>query len=237
MENMEQLRKLITEKRNSKNLARDKISELLRLKGIEYGESSLSRFENGKIKNIRIEVLNALCDILGIDKKTAFSLAGLDNKDLLYENKSFSIIDTKEVILKAYNFDSNRDGRVDFDNYVEVSLLSEVDELEELENNIAINVLGDAMQPFFFEGDNLLIKKEPLIAWGDLNRKIVFYEFENKFYLRKVLFVEGKGYLEAFNKDVYGKVTYLNQLIYGKPINLIHKAEKEKIKVYKNDAI
>ena len=61
------------------------------------------------------------------------------------------------------------------------------------------------MQPFFFEGDKILIKKEELTVWGDLNRKIVLYKLEDKFYLRKVLFIDGKGYLEAFNKDVYGK--------------------------------
>lgn len=205
MENLEQLRKLITEKRNAKNLARDKVSELLRIKGIEYAESSLSRFENGKIKNIRIEVLNALCDILGIDKKTAFSLAGLDNKGILPESDSFELVSSKEITLKTYNFNSNRDGWVDFNDYMEVSLMIEIDEIEEFKNNIAINILGSAMQPFFFEGDKLLIKKEELTAWGHLNRKIVFYELENKFYLRKVLFMEGKGYLEAFNKDVYGK--------------------------------
>ncbi len=219
MENMEQLRKLVTEKRTTKNLARDKVSELLRMKGIEYAESSLSRFENGKIKNIRIEVLNALCEILGIDKRTAFNLAGLDNEGILSESDSFELVNSKEVILKAYNFDSNRDGRVDFNNYTEVSLMLNISKIEEFKDNIAINILGNSMQPFFFEGDNLLIKKEELTTWGDLNRKIVFYELENKFYLRKVLFIEGKGYLEAFNKDVYGKfeidskVKYIGRVI------------------------
>lgn len=37
------------------------------------------------------------------------------------------------------------------------------------------------------------------------------------------------------NKEIYGKLTYLNQLIYDKPINLIHKPDKLKILVKKNE--
>lgn len=214
MRNMDQLRKLVTEKRMAKNLARDKISELLKMKGIEYAESSLSRFENGKIKNIRIEVLNALCDILNIDKKTAFSLAGLDNKNLIPENENFEIINGKEITIKAFNFDSERDGRVDSKNYKEVSFVVRLNEVEEFERNIAVNILGNAMKPFFFEGDNLLIKKEQFVSWEELNKRIVFYEYNGISYLRRVVFVEGKGYLEAFNRDVYGKIEINSEMKY-----------------------
>ena len=205
MENMEQLRELISKKRRSKNLAREKVSELLKIEGIEYAESSLTRFENGKIKNIRIEILNALCDILDIDKKEAFSLAGLDNKNILCENEGIIMNNKKEIILKVYNFDSSRDGLLSFNDYIEMSQVVDTNEVKEFKNNISVNISGNLMQPFFFEGDKILIKKEELTIWGDLNRKIVLYKLEDKFYLRKVLFIDGKGYLEAFNKDVYGK--------------------------------
>ena len=63
---------------------------------------------------------------------------------------------------------------------------------------------------------NLLYSQNSLFE--NLN-KYSYEELENKFYLRKVLFIEGKGYLEAFNKDVYGKfeidskVKYIGRVI------------------------
>lgn len=84
MENKNELRKLLMETRQNKNISRDKISELLRLKGIEYAESSLQRFETGKTEKIRAEVLKGLSEILGIDIRRLYILAGFieDGEDI-----------------------------------------------------------------------------------------------------------------------------------------------------------
>ena len=65
MKDEQKLRKIISEKRIQKGYSRDKVSEMLKLKGINYAESSISRYENGDIKNIKIDVLSGLCEILG----------------------------------------------------------------------------------------------------------------------------------------------------------------------------
>lgn len=80
MEDKEKLRKIIRDTRLQKNIARDKISELLKQKGIKYAESSLSRYENGITESIKAEVLKGISEILGLNLVEMYKLAGLLNK-------------------------------------------------------------------------------------------------------------------------------------------------------------
>ena len=80
MEDKEKLRKIIKDTRIQKNIARDKISELLKLKGIKYAESSLSRYENGQTETIKANVLKGLSEILGLNVIEMYKLAGLLNE-------------------------------------------------------------------------------------------------------------------------------------------------------------
>ena len=86
MEDKEKLRKIIKETRLQKNIARDKISELLKIRGIKYAESSLSRYENGITESIKAEVLKGISDILGLDVIEMYKLAGLlnENEDIKF---------------------------------------------------------------------------------------------------------------------------------------------------------
>ena len=79
MEDKEKLRKIIRDTRLQKNIARDKISELLKQKGIKYAESSLSRYENGITESIKAEVLKGISEILGLNLVEMYKLAGLLN--------------------------------------------------------------------------------------------------------------------------------------------------------------
>jgi len=86
MEDKEKLRKIIKETRLQKNIARDKISELLKIRGIKYAESSLSRYENGITESIKAEVLKGISEILGLDVIEMYKLAGLlnENEDIKF---------------------------------------------------------------------------------------------------------------------------------------------------------
>ena len=86
MEDKEKLRKIIKETRLQKNIARDKISELLKIRGIKYAESSLSRYENGITESIKAEVLKGISEILGLDVIEMYKLAGLlnENEDIRF---------------------------------------------------------------------------------------------------------------------------------------------------------
>ena len=80
MEDKEKLRKIIRDTRLQKNIAREKISELLKQKGIKYAESSLSRYENGITESIKAEVLKGISEILGLNLVEMYKLAGLLNE-------------------------------------------------------------------------------------------------------------------------------------------------------------
>ena len=82
MEDKNKLRDIIFSTRKNKNIARDKISELLKIKGIEYAESSLQRYETGTTEAIRAEVLKGLCEILGLDTIEMYKLAGFIDNDI-----------------------------------------------------------------------------------------------------------------------------------------------------------
>ena len=86
MEDKEKLRKIIKETRLQKKIARDKISELLKIRGIKYAESSLSRYENGITESIKAEVLKGISEILGLDVIEMYKLAGLlnENEDIRF---------------------------------------------------------------------------------------------------------------------------------------------------------
>lgn len=86
MEDKEKLRKIIKETRLQKKIARDKISELLKIRGIKYAESSLSRYENGITESIKAEVLKGISEILGLDVIEMYKLAGLlnENEDIKF---------------------------------------------------------------------------------------------------------------------------------------------------------
>lgn len=81
MEDKEKLRKIIGDTRKNKNIARDKISELLKIKGVDYAESSLARYESGETKTIRAEVIKGLSEILGLNVIEMYKLAGLINEN------------------------------------------------------------------------------------------------------------------------------------------------------------
>ena len=93
MEDKEKLRKIIKETRLQKNIARDKISELLKIRGIKYAESSLSRYENGITESIKAEVLKGISEILGLDVIEMYKLAGLLNE---YEDIKFAKLNKRE---------------------------------------------------------------------------------------------------------------------------------------------
>ena len=97
MEDKEKLRKIIGDTRKKKNIARDKVSELLKRKGVDYAESSLLRYENGQIKTIRAEVIKGLSEILGLNVVEMYKLAGLiEEKDFPKSNAEPSNV-TDEV--------------------------------------------------------------------------------------------------------------------------------------------
>ena len=95
MANYKKLKEKLYEARTSRDLTRDYVIERLNKMGIKYNQSSLARIESGDIKNVKPELLRALCEIYNLDIAEMFSLAGMDNflkaLNIITEVKSFNI--------------------------------------------------------------------------------------------------------------------------------------------------
>ena len=218
MDKVEIVIKMIKKKREEKNLRLEDVADMLGKQGVDITISGLHRIEKGGRQKLDSSLLVGLSNILNYN---FFELLGWNPPK---ESDSFHILEAEKITLKAYNYDSNRDGRVDLKNYTEVNLMISEKDCKQFENSFVINVIGNAMQPYFFEKDILAIEKDEFISWEELDRKIILYKYKDILYIRKVFFQEGKGYLVAFNNRVYAdfeinkEVEYLGKMV--KQVNI-----------------
>lgn len=128
MKNQNELRKLLMETRQRKNLSRDKISTLLELKGIKYAESSLLRYETGKTAKIRAEVLKGLSEILDLDIRKLYTLAGFieEDEDIRIANLNKREKIQLDNVLNSVNYFFNDDNVSDVDKKVLYDVLQEL---------------------------------------------------------------------------------------------------------------
>jgi putative lexA repressor len=211
MEDKEKLRKIIGDTRKEKNIARDKVSELLKRKGVDYAESSLLRYENGQIKTIRAEVIKGLSEILGLNVVEMYKLAGLiEEKDFPKGNAEPSNV-TDEVFesfvtIPLYGMASAGNGLIESEEsnieYINIPKLNG----NVKKSDFATKVKGDSMEPYYHNGDIIVVD----VSNQDirtLNGKEALIFYEDKKYLKIVYFEPGTGnlFLKSYNpayKDI-----------------------------------
>ena len=211
MEDKEKLRKRIGDTRKKKNIARDKVSELLKRKGVDYAESSLLRYENGQIKTIRAEVIKGLSEILGLNVVEMYKLAGLiEEKDFPKGNAEPSNV-TDEVFesfvrIPLYGMASAGNGLIESEEsnieYINIPKLNG----NVKKSDFATKVKGDSMEPYYHNGDIIVVD----VSNQDirtLNGKEALIFYEDKKYLKIVYFEPGTGnlFLKSYNlayKDI-----------------------------------
>lgn len=211
MEDKEKLRKIIGDTRKKKNIARDKVSELLKRKGVDYAESSLLRYENGQIKTIRAEVIKGLSEILGLNVVEMYKLAGLiEEKDFPKGNAEPSNV-TDEVFesfvrIPLYGMASAGNGLIESEEsnieYINIPKLNG----NVKKSDFATKVKGDSMEPYYHNGDIIVVD----VSNQDirtLNGKEALIFYEDKKYLKIVYFEPGTGnlFLKSYNlayKDI-----------------------------------
>jgi len=211
MEDKEKLRKIIGDTRKKKNIARDKVSELLKRKGVDYAESSLLRYENGQIKTIRAEVIKGLSEILGLNVVEMYKLAGLiEEKDFPKSNAEPSNV-TDEVFesfvrIPLYGMASAGNGLIESEesNIEYINIPKRNGNVKK--SDFATKVKGDSMEPYYHNGDIIVVD----VSNQDirtLNGKEALIFYEDKKYLKIVYFEPGTGnlFLKSYNpayKDI-----------------------------------
>ena len=211
MEDKEKLRKIIGDTRKKKNIARDKVSELLKRKGVDYAESSLLRYENGQITTLRAEVITGLSEILGLNVVEMYKLAGLiEEKDFPKGNAEPSNV-TDEVFesfvtIPLYGMASAGNGLIESEEsnieYINIPKLNG----NVKKSDFATKVKGDSMEPYYHNGDIIVVD----VSNQDirtLNGKEALIFYEDKKYLKIVYFEPGTGnlFLKSYNpayKDI-----------------------------------
>ena len=192
MKDVEKLRNLIMSKRLEKGYSREKVSELLKLQGIEYNESSITRYENGTTKNIKIEILNGMCEVLNLDKTKMLELAGFSKDIIVYESS------VNEMKIKVYGFASAGSGVLSNSDVEEIEIL--VPEKYKKRNDIfGIKVKGNSMEPEFLNGDILLLDSNIPPA-QELNRRVVVVDLNGERFVKQLRYIEYKPFLFSYNE-------------------------------------
>ncbi len=204
------------------------------LTGKEIGEklgvsqAFVAKMESG-IKNPSDELLESFFDSYRISDKSKLEIremVALDKSPELIQKKymsmknktketaNYDIEEGKKISIKVFDYDTSKTGRVNLDKFTEESFMLDSQISNELEDGMVIKVKGNYMQPYFYEGDMLLIETEKFESWQELDKKIVLYRLDEEIYIRKVLFEKGKGYLVAFNINHYENVEIKENIEY-----------------------
>lgn len=206
MEDKEKLRKIIGDTRKEKNIARDKVSELLKRKGVDYAESSLLRYENGQIKTIRAEVIKGLSEILGLNVVEMYKLAGLiEEKDFPKKGNAEPSNVTDEVFesfvrIPLYGMASAGNGLIESEEsnieYINIPKLNG----NVKKSDFATRVKGDSMEPYYHNGDIIVVDVSNQDIRTLNGKEALIYYDDNK-YLKLVHFEPGTGnlFLRSYN--------------------------------------
>ncbi len=118
-------------------------------------------------------------------------------------------------MVKIYNFISNGDGKINLSEYNEEQFpLDEKDKIEIYNNGYVFKVLGDNMKPHFLKGDIIILSNKEFKNWQSLNNRLLLVKINNDYYLRKLLFKNGKAFLFSFNENVYPEFELPNNAEY-----------------------
>ena len=121
----------------------------------------------------------------------------------------------KELKIKVHDFVSGGSGKVEIDKYSEVKIMSDIEEGEEIrKNGFIINVIGNSMEPFFFENDKLVFIKGKFSDCESLDSKLILVESSGEMLIRKLLFEGGEPFLHSFNDRMYPKIKVTDKVKY-----------------------
>ena len=103
----------------------------------------------------------------------------------LYEAE-LSEDDLDFFLIKIYNFDTEGDGRVNVEKFEEVKVMISIDTGNKMmENGFVVKVMGNKMNPYFFENDRLAFLRVSFENWTKYDSKIILikmkFDFSPKF--------------------------------------------------------
>ena len=180
--------------RESRGYTYRQVQNFLNNKGIKYDHSNIKRLEDGEKSRIPIVILNALCDIYGLDKIKMFNLAGaeLNEENMVNKHK-----------LKVYILETAGNGGILDECEEAVFVLPANFKLEK--GSFVLEIIGDYLEPELKHKDKVLVQKVLVKDWKEFNKKIIVFEYKNKKMAGKLKYKSGIPVLESFtgyDKDI-----------------------------------
>ena len=109
--------------------------------------------------------------------------------------------------LKTYLFQSAGSGEIDLDSYEEIEYPLPVEVGKKIQKNgYVFKVQGENMKPNLLENDIIVFYKEEFQGWEAVDSRLILVEKNDKMFMRKLFFDEGKPFLVSFNPRLYPKL-------------------------------
>ncbi len=195
---------LVKQIRNEKGLSQERLAEML-----GFSMQFVSRIESGAGK-VSASFLSKIVEKFPAYKKKLIHLYSLQNlpEDLQEEyadlNPRNAIDKAKDYNLKVYSFNSSGSGKVDLEKYKTEKHALLIEQWEHMgPDSMVFEVEGNGMEPYFLDGDLMVLKKEEFQSWESLDSNLILVKMGNAYYLRKLFFDEGNPFLYSFNRRLY----------------------------------
>ena len=204
MKDLKELFKILKDRRIEKGYSLRQVETLLQGKGVKYTFTAIQKLEQGEQDTIDINLLTAFSKIYNLDYLKMLELAGLD-ENLLNKNKAFKKqesnvsdeIFTSFIQIPIYGMASAGNGLIEVDNNIEDIEYISIPNINKnvKKRDFACRVRGDSMEPYYHDGDIIVIDVVDSIDIRSLNgQEALIYQEDSK-YLKRVFFEEGTGNL------------------------------------------
>lgn len=189
-------------------------------------KADLSRIENGKKKKINPLYLKELSNILKLNQIELFNIAGfIDDKYAIKENLMIEQLKDPMKMMLIPIFSSVAAGMGYIPEADPIDFLSIPETSGEC---IGIRVKGDSMEPTFYDGDIVVLKKDVEVSLGEIG--VFINKSTGESYVKRLKKKNGVYVLESDNHIFMDIEIKTDEIVScGKVINVIKKDLKKRV--------
>lgn len=190
-------------------------------------KADLSRIENGKKKKINPIYLKELSNILKLNQIELFNIAGFIDDKYLIKNDDFIIKQLKDPInmitIPVYSSVAAGMGYVPESEPIDFISIPETSG-----ESVGIKVKGDSMEPTFYNGDIVVLKKDVEVNLGEVG--VFIDKSTGESFVKRLKRKNGVYLLESDNHIFADKEINTDEIVCcGKVINVVKRDLRKKI--------
>ena len=162
MDNVE-IGKRIKQSRDAKSMSQEDLGNLLGL-----NKSTIQRYESGQVQRIKLPILENMAKILGVNPSWLVLKSNNPEPDQSHETSNISAIIESGI----YNVPVFESASADFGAYSSSDIIDHIPVVisnrSDVEDTIAIKVVGDSMYPKIENGDIIIVRRQTSVYSGDI---------------------------------------------------------------------